>query len=60
MILDRDISWGVGLEYHVMLFGLKVSWSLYCVTTSISRGVINCFPRLWGMGISDAIFAELL
>ena len=35
---------------------LKVSRSLYCFTTSISRGVENYFPRLWGTGISDAIF----
>ena len=35
---------------------LKVSKSLYCFTTSISHGVENCFPRLWGTGISDAIF----
>ena len=35
---------------------LKVSRSLYCFTTSISDGVENYFPMLWGMGISDAIF----
>ena len=35
---------------------LKVSQSVYCFTTSISHGVENYFPRLWGMGISDAIF----
>ena len=35
---------------------LKVSRSLYCFTTSIFHGVENCFPRLWGMGISAAIF----
>ena len=34
---------------------LKVSRSLYCFTTSISHGVENYFPRLWGTGISDAI-----
>ena len=34
---------------------LKVSHSVYCFTTSISHGVENYFPRLWGMGISDAI-----
>ena len=34
---------------------LKVSQSLYCFTTFICHGVKNCFPRLWGMGISDAI-----
>ena len=36
---------------------LKVSQSVYCLTTSISYGVENSFPRLWGMGISDATFA---
>ena len=35
---------------------LNVSQSVYCFTTSISHGVENYFPRLWGMGISDAIF----
>ena len=35
---------------------LKVSQSLYCFTTSISHGVENYFPRMWGTGISDAIF----
>ena len=35
---------------------LKVSQSVYCFTTSISYGVENYFPRLWGMGISDGIF----
>ena len=35
---------------------LKVPQSLYCFTTSISHGVENYFPRLWGTGISDAIF----
>ena len=35
---------------------LKVSQSVYCFTTSISLGVENYFPRLWGTGISDAIF----
>ena len=34
---------------------LKVSQSVYCFTT-ISHGVENYFPRLWGTGISDAIF----
>ena len=34
---------------------LKVSQSVYCFTTSISYGVENYFPRLWGTGISDAI-----
>ena len=35
---------------------LKVSQSVYCLTTSISHGVENHFPRLWCTGISDAIF----
>ena len=35
---------------------LKVSQSVYCFPPSISHGVENYFPRLWGMGISDAIF----
>ena len=37
---------------------LKVSQSVYsqCFTTSTSHGVENYFPRLWGTGISDAIF----
>ena len=39
---------------------LKVSQSVYCFTTSISHGVENYFPRLWGSGISDAIFVFLL
>ena len=32
-----------------------LSQSLFCFTTSVSHGVKNYFPRLWGMGISDAI-----
>ena len=35
---------------------LKVSQSVYCFTTSISHGVENYFPRLWGTGIFDANF----
>ena len=35
---------------------LEVSQCVYCFTTSISHGVENYFLRLWGMGISDAIF----
>ena len=37
---------------------LKVSQSLYCFTTSISHGIENYFPRLWGTGISEAIFKK--
>ena len=36
---------------------LEVSQFVYCFTTSISHGVENYFPRLWGTGISDAIFS---
>ena len=50
--------WGV--QHHVILFALKVSRSLYCVTSSISHGVINYFPGLWGTGITDAIFRLLI
>ena len=39
---------------------LKVSRSLYCFTTSKPHGVENYFPRLWGTGISDAIFKECI
>ena len=38
---------------------LKVSQSMHSFTTSISHGVENYFPRLWGTGISDAIFNAL-
>ena len=38
---------------------LKVSQSVYCFTTSISHGVENYFPRLWGTGMSDAILSLL-
>ena len=38
---------------------LKVSQSVYCFTTSVSHGVENYFPRLWGTGISDAILNKL-
>ena len=39
---------------------LKVSQSVYCFTTSISDGVENYFPRLWGTGISDAILSKFI
>ena len=35
---------------------LKITRFLYCFTTSISYGVVNYSPWLWGTGISDAIF----
>ena len=48
------------LQHHLDLkrtdTALKVSQSLYCFTTSVSRGVENYISRLLGTGISDAIF----
>ena len=44
------------LELYISDTALKVSRSLYCVIISIFHGVENYFPRLWGTGISDAIF----
>ena len=44
------------LELYITDTALKVSRSLYCFTTSVSHGVENYFPRLWGTGISHAIF----
>ena len=44
------------LDLNIMDTTLKVCRSLYCFTTSVSHGVENYFPRLWGTGISDAIF----
>ena len=48
------------LDLNITDTALKVSRSLYCFTTSISHGVENYFPRLWGTGISDAIFWSCL
>ena len=47
------------LDLNITDTALKVSRSLYCFTTSISHGVENNFPRLWGTGISDAILLIL-
>ena len=48
------------LEHYFELYitdkALKVSRSLYYFTTSVSHGAENFFPRLWGTGISDALF----
>ena len=48
------------LKYYLDLYisdtALKVFRSLYCFTTFICHGVENYFPRLWGTGLSDAIF----
>ena len=46
------------LDLNITDTALKVSRSLYCFTTSTSRGVENYFPRLWGTGISGAIFVK--
>ena len=47
------------LDLFVADTALKVSQSLYCFTISVSHGVENNFPRLWGRGISNAIFKSL-
>ena len=47
------------LELLITETALKVSRSLYCFTTSVSHGAENFFPRLWVMGISDAIFGSV-
>ena len=39
---------------------LKLPQSVYCFPTSVSHGVENYFSRLWGMGISDAIFFKYM
>ena len=44
---------------HYLDTALKVSQSVYCFTTSISHGIENFFPSLWGTGISDVIFFSL-
>ena len=48
------------LDLYITDAALKVSQSLYCFTTFISHGLENYFPRLWGTGISDAIFGKVL
>ena len=49
------------LDLYITDTALKVSQSLYCFTTSISHGVEEkYFPKLWGTGISDAIFSYIL
>ena len=44
------------LDLYITDTALKVSRYLYWFTTSLSHGVENYFPRLWGEGICDAIF----
>ena len=46
------------LDLYVSETALKVSRSLYCFITTVCHGVENYFPRLWGMGISDAILYD--
>ena len=48
------------LPKHYLDTAPKLSQSVYCFTTSISHGVENYFPRLWGTGISDAIFHKYI
>ena len=48
------------LELYITDTALKVSRSLYFLTTSIFHGVETYFPRLWGMGIFDAILINLI
>ena len=47
------------LDLYVTHTAQKVFQSLYCFTTSKVHGVENYFPRLWGTGVSDAIFSLL-
>ena len=47
------------LDLYITDTALKVSRSLYCLTTSISHGVENYFPRLWDTSISDANFPSV-
>ena len=44
------------LDLYISDTALKVSRSLYFFTAFICHGVENYFPRMWGTGISDAIF----
>ena len=44
------------LDLYISDTVLKESRSLYYFTTSICHGVEKYFSRLWGTGISDAIF----
>ena len=55
MIPGRDIAYGVCVGVQHCLFAQKISQSLYW-DTSVCHGVVNYFPGLCCMGISDAIF----
>ena len=48
------------LDLYISDTALKVFRSLYCFTTSTCHGVENYFPRLWGKGISGAIFLKMI
>ena len=52
----HDLSFKHYLDLYITDSALKVSWSLYWYSTSVSHGVGKYFPWLWGTGISDAIF----
>ena len=49
----------LSIHYLYLRCYFSVLKPLYCFTTSISHGVENYFPRLWGTSISDAIFKQL-
>ena len=64
--ISSFLGFGGTLFFLFTLFGpfffntaLRVSQSFYYFTTSISLGAESYSPRLWGMGISDAIFYTL-
>ena len=46
------------LDLYISDTALKVFRSLYCFTTSICHCVENYFPRLWGTGLTNAIFVS--
>ena len=51
------------LKHYLELFITDTALNLsrsFTVTTSISHGVENFLPRLWGTGISDAISEKFL
>ena len=47
-------STNILFRFYITDFVVKASWSLYCFTSSVSHGVKNYFPRLWGMIIFNA------
>ena len=48
------------MQDHITLISVKVSRSLYCVTSSVYHGVVNYYPGLWGTGIADGIFVSVV